>query len=225
MSKHQIAEEDINIGEVYSKTETFLDNNKQAITIGLGAIIAIVAGFVYYFNMYLPPLQQDAEASIYKAQQAFEADDFENALYGTDAYMGFEEVADNFGSTAAGNTARYYMGICNLHLGNYEDAIDDLNAYSPKDHMTQATKQGAMGDALSQLGDYEDAISHYEKAATVYVNDFTSPIYYKKAGVLSEKIGDYQAAVEFYTTIKDNFSTTTEGRDIEKLIAHAEAKL
>lgn len=225
MSKHQIEEEDINIGEVYSKTETFLDENKQNLTIGLGVIVAVIAGFVYYFNMYLPPLQKEAEASIYKAQQAFDRDSFELAMYGDDSFMGFLEVADEFGSTAAGNTALYYAGICNLHLGNYEDAIDDLKAYSPKDHMTRATKEGAIGDALSQLGDYEDALSHYEKAATVYANDFTSPIYYKKAGVLAEKLNDYEAAVSYYTIIKDKYATTNEGRDIEKLLAHAQAKL
>lgn len=225
MSKHQIEEEEINIGEVYSKTETFLNDNKQNLTIGLGVIIAIIAGFVYYFNMYLPPLQQEAEASIYKAQQAFEKNEYELAIYGDDSFMGFEEVAEYFGSTAAGNTARYYVGICNLHLGNYEDAIDDLNAYTPKDHLTQSTKEGAIGDALSQLGDYEDALSHYEKAATVYANDFTSPIYYKKAGVLAEKLNDYEAAVAYYTIIKDKYASTSEGRDIEKHLAHAQAKL
>jgi tetratricopeptide (TPR) repeat protein len=225
MSKHQVEEEDINIGEVYSKTESFLNDNKQTITIGLGAIVAVVVGLVYYFQMYLPPLYQEAKTSIYKAEQAFAADSFELALVGNTSFMGFEEIADTYGSTPTGNTARYYMGICNLHLGEYELAIEDLNSYTPKDHMTRATTQGAIGDALSQLGDYEEAISHYEKAATAYENDFTSPVYFKKAGVLSEKVGDYESAVEYYTIIKEKYATTSEGRDIEKLLAFAKAKM
>lgn len=223
MSKHQVKEEDINIGEAYSKAEKYLDNNKQSVGIALAAIVVVVLGAFYYFNMYLPPLNKSASEDVYAAQKAFAVDSFDLAMYGSSEFMGFEEIIDVYGSTKIGNTSKYYMGVSLMHTGYYEDAIDYLNSYSPEDHLTRALKAGAIGDCLSQLGDYEDAISSYKKAAKAYVNEFSTPIYLKKAGITSEKINDYSSAVGFYETIRKDYSSSAEARDIEKYLAHAQS--
>jgi tetratricopeptide (TPR) repeat protein len=223
MSKHQVEEEDINIGEAYSKAEKFLDENKQPVGIALIAIVAVIFGAFYYFNMYLPPLKKSASEDVYAAQKAFAADSFDLAMYGSAEFMGFEEIIENYGSTEIGNTSKYYMGVSLMHNGAYEDAIDYLKSYSPADHLTRSLKEGAIGDCLSQLGDYEDAISAYEKAASAYENDFSTPIYLKKAGITSEKINDFKSAVKFYESISKNYSSSAEARDIEKYLAHAQS--
>jgi hypothetical protein len=41
---------------------------------------------------------------------------------------------------------------------------------------------------------------------------------------LSEKQGDVSSAVSAYQEIKEKYSTTADGRDIDKFIARAEAK-
>lgn len=222
MSKNHV-EEDINIGDAYSKAEKFLDENKQPVGIALIAIVAVILGGFYYFNMYLPPLNKNASEDVYAAQNAFAADSFDLAMYGSSEFMGFEEIIDNYGSTDIGNTSKYYMGVSLMQTGAYEDAIDYLKSYSPADHMTRSLKEGAIGDCLSQLGDYEDAISAYEKAANAYVNDFSTPIYLKKAGITAEKINDYNTAVKHYEKIKKDYASSAEGRDIEKYLAHAQS--
>tara|TARA_R110002050_G_scaffold297339_2_gene458671 strand:- start:83879 stop:84559 length:681 start_codon:yes stop_codon:yes gene_type:complete len=223
MSKHHVEEEDINIGEAYSKAEKFLEEKKQPVGIALVVIIVLILGTFYYYNMYLPPLQKSATEDAYQAQNAFAVDSFELAMYGNSDFMGFEEIAANYGSTAIGNTAKYYMGVSLMHTGAYEDAIDYLKDYSPKDHMTGALKEGAIGDCLSQLGDYEAALTSYEKAANAYVNEFSTPIYLKKAGILAEKLNDFKSAVSFYERISTQYPNSQEGRDIEKYLAHAKA--
>ncbi|MFT6323604.1 MAG: tetratricopeptide (TPR) repeat protein [Halieaceae bacterium] len=157
------------------------------------------------------------------AQKAFAADSFELAMVGSSEFMGFEEIIDNYGSTDIGNTSKYYMGVSLMHTGDYEDAIDYLKSYSAADHMTRALKEGAIGDCLSQLGDYEDAISAYKKASSAYVNEFSTPIYLKKAGMTSEKINDFEAAVDFYEAILEDYANSSEARDIEKYLAHAQS--
>jgi len=225
MSKHQDQEEDINIGEVYSNTEKFLDKNKQSLTIGLVAILAIVVGSFYYFSMYLPEIEKEAQQNVYQAQQAFAIDSFELAMYGGNDFMGFEEIIDNYGASAIGNTSKYYMAVSLMNTGDYEGAIEYYKSYSPKDHMTSALTEGGIGDCLSQLEAYEEAVTAYEKAANAYVNEFTTPIYLKKAGILSEDIGDYEKAVKFYERIKSQYPDSQEGRDIEKYLAHAQSYL
>lgn len=223
MSQHQVEEEDINIGEAYSKAEKFLDDNKQSIGIAIAAVVIVVLGTFYYFNMYLPPIKKEAAIEIAGAQKAFEADSFNLAINGNNEFMGFEEIIDNYGSTEVGNTAKYYMGVSLLQTGNYDEAIEFIKSYSANDHITRATKEGVIGDCLSQLGEYEDAISAYEKAANAYVNDFSTPIYLKKAGITAEKVGDYAAAVSYYEEISKDYSASAEGRDIEKYLAHAQS--
>lgn len=223
MSKHNVEEEDINIGEAYSKAEKFLDEKKQPIGIALVAIIVLILGTFYYYNMYLPPLQKNASEDVFQAQKAFAVDSFELAMYGNADFIGFEEVIDTYGSTAIGNTANYYMGVSLMHTGAYEDAISYLKDYSPEDHMTRSLKEGAIGDCLSQLGDYEAALTSYEKAANSYVNDFSTPIYLKKAGILAEKLNDFKSAVSFYERISTQYPNSQEGRDIEKYLAHAKS--
>jgi tetratricopeptide (TPR) repeat protein len=223
MSKHQVEEEDINIGDAYSKAEKFLDEKKQPVGIAVGVVIALILGVFYYFNMYLPPLQKNASEDVYQAQKAFEVDSFELAMYGNGEFIGFEEVIETYGSTDIGNTSKYYMAVSLMHTGAYEDAIDYYKSYSPADHITRALKEGGIGDCLVQLDAYEDAITAYEKAANAYVNDFSTPIYLKKAGIISEEIMDYKSAVKFYERISDQYPNSQEGRDIEKYLAHAQS--
>ena len=221
MSKKHEQDEDINIGEAYSKAEKFLEEKKQPILIAIIAVAVVIFGSFYYYSIYLPPLNKEAEQSIFLAQQAFATDSFELAMYGNDEIIGFEEIADSYGSTQIGNTAKYYMAVSLMHTKAYEDAIDYFNSYSPKDHVTKALKLGGLGDCNAQLGDYEQAITYYEKAANSYVNEFSTPIYLKKAGIVSEKIGDYKKAVDFYERVKTQYPDSQEGRDIEKYLAHA----
>ncbi|HBH05318.1 MAG TPA: hypothetical protein DDX92_01785 [Flavobacteriales bacterium] len=224
MSKKQ-QEEDINIGEAYGKAEKFIEDNKRSLGIALGALLAVVLGVYYYFNMYLPPLAEEAEMEIFKAQRMFRQDSFRLALEGdlAQGYIGFEEIAEEYGSTPAGNTSRYYAGVCLLNMERYEEAIDVLKSYNPDDKMTSAVRWGAIGDAYAQLGDLPKALSQYEKASKAYENEFTTPIYLKKAGLIAEELGEYKEAAKHYETIKRDYQNSTEARDIEKYLARAQA--
>lgn len=221
--KHE--EEDINIGEAYGKAEKFIEDNKRTLGIALGVLLVAVLGVYYYFNMYLPPLAEEAEMEIFKAQRMFRQDSFRLALEGdlAQGFIGFEEIADEYGSTPAGNTARYYAGVCLLNMERYEEAIDMLKSYSPEDKMTSSVRWGAMGDAYAQLGDLPKALAQYEKASRANENDFTSPIYLKKAGLVAEELGEYKVAAKHYQTIKQDYQNSSEARDIEKYLARAQA--
>jgi len=214
----------IDIEDTLSKSEEFLKKNQRPLTIGAVVLVALVGGFYYYFGMYLPPLEQDAQREMFKAQQYFEADSFQLAMYGdVVGNMGFEEIVDAYGSTKAGNLAKYYMGVSLLQTGDFEGAISYLKSYSPKDVMTASISQGAIGDALSELGDYEGALSQYEKAATSSANDMTSPIYLFKAGMMAERLQDYATALKHYKSIQKEYPLSQEARAIDKYIARAEA--
>ena len=217
-------DDDVHLEEVYAKSEEFFEKNKKQLGIGIGAVVVVIAAVFYYFNVYLPPLEVEAQNSIYKAQGYFKVDSFQLAMYGDNqGSLGFEQVVNEYGSTAAGNLAKYYMGVSLLRTGQYEDAIAYLNSYDAKDEMTAAIAKGAIGDAYAELQDEGTAVEFYVKAANANDNEFTTPIYLLKAGTLAESLGDYNDALKYYKRIQSDYPLTQEGRSIKKYIARAEA--
>lgn len=221
----EVKDEDIiDVEAAYSKTEDFINTNQKPLMYGGGAIVAVVVGVLYYFNMYLPPLEKEAQEQIFVAQNHFANDSFQLAMFGDNLdNMGFEQIIDDYSSTKVANTAKYYMGISLLRTGDFEGAIDYLSSYSAKDEMTAAIAKGAIGDAYSELGDYEQALKNYKAASETNTNDFTSPIYLFKAGKVAEKLGDYSTAINLYEKIKKNYPNSQEGRSIDKYLTRAKA--
>lgn len=226
--KHQEEEKDeliVDVEEVYSKTEDFINTNQNLIMGVVGGIIAVVVAIYAYNRVYLEPLEEEAHGQMFMAEQYFQKDSFDLALNGDGNYLGFIDIADEYGNTSAGNLAHYYSGICYLRTGDYETAIDELESFDAGDEMLGAVALGAIGDAYSQLGDTDAALNSYEKAIDYSENDFSTPIYLQKAGFAAEQAGNFDKAIDYYTQVKEKFPTTNEGRNAEKYIARAEANL
>lgn len=216
-------DDDVHLEEVYAKSEEFFEKNKKQLGIGIGAVVVAIAAVFYYFNVYLPPLEIEAQNSIYKAQGYFEVDSFQLAMNGDNqGSLGFYDIVDQYGSTAAGNLAKYYLGVSLLRTGQYEDAIAYFDAYDAKDQMTAAISLGATGDAYAELQNTEKALDYYVKAANANNNEFTTPLYLLKAGTLAETLQKYNDALKYYKRIEKDYPLTQEGRSVKKYIARAE---
>lgn len=221
--KDQKDEVIVDVEEVYSKTETFVEENKNALTIVVAAIAVLVGGYFAYQSFYLKPLQVEAQEEMFMAEKYFAQDSMNLAIYGDGVYPGFQEIADEYGSTKAGNLANYYLGIAYLRTGQFEAAIDALEDFESEDIMVGNVAIGAMGDAYMELGDYEKAASHYLKAANRRENEFSSPMYMMKAGQTYELMGKYKEAVETYEKIKEEYKFSNEATEVDKYIARAES--
>ena len=119
----------VDVEQVYSKTEDFINDNQNAILGVVGAIVALVVAFYAYNRVYLEPLEEEAHGQMFMAEQYFEKDSFDLALNGDGNYLGFIDVADEYSNTSAGNLSHYYSGICYLRSGQYEDAIAELECH------------------------------------------------------------------------------------------------
>lgn len=213
------------VEEALSKTEQFIERNQRIITYVVGGLIIIIL-LVFGFRKFVTlPKEKAAQKAMYQAEMYFEQDSLELALYGAGESSGFLGVIDDYSSTASGNLARYYAGVCYLNLGEYENAIDQLKKFDGDDIIMPGMALGAMGDAYMQLGELEKAIGHYKDAATKNANEFTSPTFLLKAGWAYETDQDFANALKMYNQIKTEYPKTREARDIDKYIARAKAKL
>ncbi|MES2627798.1 MAG: tetratricopeptide repeat protein [Bacteroidota bacterium] len=212
----------VNIQGAYAKADNFLHNNKKGIYGGIAAVVLLVGGFLGY-KYYQTTQNDEAAELIWKAEYFFEVDSLDKAINGGEGYLGFQTIASNYGGTKTGNLAEYYLGICYMQKGEFQAAIDHLEKCDLDDEVVGAIAKGSIGDAYVELGNTQEGIKFFEKAAKHSENNFTSPIYMLKAGLAYEKLGDWNKALELYSDIRDNYPNSAEGRDIEKYIAKAES--
>lgn len=213
------------VEQALSRTERYIEENQKSLTIIVLAITIIVVGFTLYKRYIVGPKEVEAHSQMYMAEEYFEADSFNLALYGDGNNMGFIDIIDEYGITKSANLSNYYAGISFLHLGEYEDAIDYLKDFNSKDEMVSGVATGAIGDAFLELGKEKDALSMYLKAAKQKKNDFTSPIYYMKAGQLYEDRSEFKKALGVYEIIKKDFPESSEAQDIDKFISNVKMKI
>ena len=208
--------------EAVSKTEQFFNKNGKLIG-GIAAGIVVVAAVVFcWYKFAYQPAVQEAQGQMAFAEENFRAGDYELALNGDGNTLGFVQIIDEYGAKA-GEAVYFYAGVCELHLGNFESAINYLESYNGNDAILAARAAACIGDAYTGLENYGKALTYFEKAAKSADNMFAAG-YLLKAGAVAEKLGDDAKALSFYQTIKDQYPQSMEGYDIDKYIGRIEAK-
>ena len=222
MAEQKNQHEHLNVEDALTQSEAFLIKYKNAIIGGVVAVIIIVAGFIMYKNLYAEPREEKAQAALFKGQEYFEQDAFEQALNGDSiGYTGFLKVADDYSGTKAANLAKAYAGICYAQLGKYEEAVKMLDSFNGKDQMVAPAILGAAGNCYAQLGQLDKAASTLLSAADKADNNTLSPIFLIQAGEILVKQGKYDDAVNAYTKIKDKYFQSYQAMDIDKYIEQA----
>lgn len=223
--KESTAEQRVeSIESALTKTEKYIEENRKSLSIIFGGIIAIVLIYIAFTKFYMGPREEKAINQMFVAEQYFEKDSFKLALNGNQIYPGFLEIIDQYGFTKAANLAKYYAGVCYLHLGDFNNAITYLEKFDSDDELVSNVALGGIGDAYAELGKTDDAIKYYIRAADNVKNDLTSPIYLMRAGLLLEQKGDFKKAEDTYTRIEKEYSKSDEARQIEKYITRAQLK-
>jgi tetratricopeptide (TPR) repeat protein len=207
-----------NVEQTLTRTEQYLEENYKTLLTGL-AIIVVLVGLGWLGRIYLSKRNDEAQSQMYQAERYLEMDSLSLALNGDGNFPGFLEIAKSYRLTKAGNLALYSAGMCYLHLGQYEDAIEYLEKYSKKDKVLGSLAIGATGDAYVELGQTDKGISKYIEAADFGKNSFNTPLFLMKAGELYELDGKYSEALKLYERIESEYPESTEGSTIEKYIA------
>ena len=225
MAKITKTEEEVrqqNVAEAVSKTEAFFkEYGKILYGIVIGTLLIALA-ILAYNRFILQPKKAQATDQMVKAEQWFQAGEYELALTGDDNDLGFEDIIKQYGSKA-GEAVYLYAGIAKLQTGAPEEALKYLKKYEGKDPILMGKAQACIGDAYADLENYAEAINWYKKAAKTSDNALAAG-YLLKAGIASEAIGNDAQALSFYKEIKDQWSNAPEALEIDKYITRIESK-
>ena len=222
MAEQKNQNDHLNVEDALTQSEAFLIKYKNAIIGGVVAVIVIVAGFIMYKHLYAEPREEKAQAALFKGQEYFEQDAYQQALNGDSiGFAGFIKVADEYSGTKSANLAKAYAGICYAQLGKYDEAIKMLDGFNGSDQMVAPAILGATGNCYAQLGQLDKAASTLLSAADKADNNTLSPIFLMQAGEIFVKQGKFDDAVNAYTKIKDKYFQSYQAMDIDKYIEQA----
>ena len=197
------------IGESISKTEEFLNKNKNLIYVFSGSLILLFISFSTY-NFIKDNQNIEAQEEMFQAVYYFEQDSLVKALNGDGNNYGFLEIIDEYSLSDAANLSHYYAGVSYLKLGNYDNAISYLLPYSSSDLLLQARAYSLIGDAYVELQDYNNAIKYFKLASSNNPNEYFTPKYILKLALVYEKIDDLNSAINSYDQIIDQFKDSPE---------------
>jgi tetratricopeptide (TPR) repeat protein len=215
----------VDLVEARQSAQSFIEDNQLYIFGGLVALVLLVGGVFAWKNFYKAPKQKEAVQAMWKAEQMFERDSFATALTNPGGgYDGLVSLVDNYGGMDAGNAANFYTGLSYLHTGQFDAAISYLNSVKASGQILPIVKFGALGDAHSEKGEFDKAISNYQKAIKNGDNEALTPVYLKRLGMLYEKQGKAADARKQYQQVKDQYPNSGEARDIEKYLIRLEGK-
>ena len=213
-----------------SKTEEFVAGNQNTILTIIGTITVVVLGYLAYDAYVATPNRETAVSELNQAQYYFNLavnGDESTALYdrsinGGDGKYGFLDIIDNYSGTPAAALAKYSAGMAYLNTNRFEEAIDYLSDFSSADVLLSALAKGALGDAHAQLGQDEKALSYYKEAFEASDNDFTTPKYLFKAGLIGASLNRNSEALTYFKRIKEEFSSSLEADQIDIQIGRLE---
>ena len=212
-----------------TRTEDWVKRNQKIIIGALIAIAVVGLGYLLYQQFVKDPNEKKAANEFFFAQQFFDeamqatdarAKDslFKVSIEGGKGKYGFQQIAQNYSGTKAANLAEYGMGMAYMRLRDYNNAINHLKKFNSDDDIFGALAYGNIGDAYLQQKNNAEALKYYIKAFEHSNNDFVTPIYLKKAGIVASLQGKKDDALKYYERIKDEFPTSEEARTIDILI-------
>ncbi len=176
-------------------------------TIAIGAIAILVIGFLSYRQWMWKPDNEKSKETYFVALNAV-ANEGKNAVVDTskagsktDPIKKLQKSVKKYDGKIGGEVSKYLLASQYMRKGKYKEALVLLQNVSVEDTYVSIEVIGLQGDCQSELKNYEKAYALYQEAAAKNENDFTSPMYLFKAGLVAEKLKKYDEAVTHYEKI------------------------
>ena len=221
--KNRTPEPILDVNEVYTKTEQFVDKNRSSLTYGIGAIaVLFLAGFGYQYLVVLPAAEK-AEAATWQAENYFEMDSLDLAEYGDGFADGLQEIMATQEGTKPAMRAAYRMGLIMRNAGNFDGAIEAFADANFGDDVIGTLATGNIGDCYVELGNYIEAVSYFEDAVDQgeagLAANILAPMFLYKAALAKLELGNVTGARADLTNIVDNYEDSQAFKTAQALAA------
>lgn len=208
-TQNEVLENPDVLAERIGRGEAFLKKNSKILG-GVIAVAIILIGGILFFQINNQNQNEKAQEDMFQAVYFFEQDSVDFAINGDGINKGFLNIVEDYPRTDAANLAHFYLGSIYLSQKNFEEALNHLEEFSSDDYLVQPKAYSLIGDANLELGNFDQAISNYSKAARTNENKFTTPRYLAKLAIAQEEAGKISEAIETYTEIEEKYYESFE---------------
>jgi tetratricopeptide (TPR) repeat protein len=167
MSKKNIAGQEVSNNEAHASntTSNFFENyRKPLMAVGIALVVG-VGGYFAYDATIAQPREREAANALWKAQYYLSIDSVDWALNGHEDAPGFQSVIDNYEGTDAAELAHYGAAICFRTKGDFGNALAHFKEVNVDDQAVSVYVLGNIGDMNVELGQLDEAVKYFEKAA------------------------------------------------------------
>ncbi len=219
--RHELREDQVIT--FYSRLAIFFEDNRKLVFAVIGAVVVLVILGAGY-NLFQEKKEDQAQTALAAAVRTYERGDYQLALDGAaSGVAGLLEVARTFSGTDAGNLASYYAGDALYRLGKYAEALPYFEDFDKDNSILGSAAYAAEAAILENTGDHARAAERYERAASVFVTDFTTPQYLLNAGRNYASAGNFAKARSMYERIESDYPESAPAREIAYYTARLDA--
>jgi tetratricopeptide (TPR) repeat protein len=217
VSKKWIMTEQFSFKDLKNKFNT---NKKFKLgTYLVAGIIGVVVLYFSYRQFIWGPANEKSNDGWWVALNYISKDSTDQAIHLLEPY-----VKNNDGKTG-GEIGQYLLGKQYMKKGKYAAALKMLEDVDLSDTYVSTMSIGLQADCYSQMKKYNEALDFYLQAADREDNEFTTPMYLFKAGLVCEKKLNKKAdAAAHYQRIKDDYPNYASTKTIDRYIARCATK-
>lgn len=213
----------------YERTQVYYYENKKMIGYAITGLIALVVLILVYTNNRRAN-EEKAAAELGKVFSLYDAaasnpSQYKLAIEGQPerGIMGLKAIVDNYGSTASGGLARFYLATAYYNLGQFNDALKYFDDFSTGSDLLTAARYAGMGGCYEARGEYAKAASEYDKASSTAPDPAQIADYLNAAAHCYGRSGDKEKAVNLYKRLKREYPSSEYARDADRYIGQFSA--
>ena len=208
---------------VYSRAIEYFNENTQIVYGALGALLFVIAALVGY-NYLQSNKQEKAIVEMATAVVQFEQGNYQAALDGVDGNPGLLSIVDDYGSTGAGNLARFYAADSYFRLGQFDESLKYFSEYNIEADYIGASAIAGEAAIHELRGEFAKAGDLFMRASELFESDVTSPGYLIDAARAYVQAGAIDDALNAYDEIEQNYGDAPEAQQIDVLRAAAKVR-
>ena len=158
--------------ENFNRLNAFYAENKSTVISVLVALVLVIGGF-FGWKAYSENQETEAQNYLAVAETFYTNGEYESALYGDDASLsyGFDQIADEYPLTKAGNMANYYAAVSSYELGDVETALTYIIEFDVPEGILGVGPLTFHAKLLLANGSHEAAAQKFVEAANWSKND------------------------------------------------------
>jgi len=197
------------------KVIEFYEQYSKIINTVTSVVAIVVIGYFSYTKLYKGPREEKAATAIAFPQLLMRIDSLNLALNGDGQHPGLAKIAKKYDGTESANLCRYYSGVCYMQMGDFKNAIKQLQDFDGKGTMLGYEAWGLLGEAYMETNNPKKAIEYFNKATKDKSDVMLTPLYLYQEGLAYEANKQTAEAGKAFKRIRDEYPKSPQARNID----------